>query len=216
MRENIERHESNGNIKKIEFFSLPKLLLLGLVLVLSLACILFLFFNRSADVPSVNTIKTKNGSVSFSYNEGNNAISLSQVYPIKDTTGIKMIGNGEYFDFNIKGSVKNGEINYQIVASQDGKSVITSSYIKVYLTEINNGQEEVIVGPILLSNLVKYLDDNQWIILTKRVADNFDTKYRFRMWVDEKAILYDNTGDETIDITGATFGIKLNVYASQI
>lgn len=218
MKTILEKSEHNTyeESKKMRFFTTRKLIIIILALIFVLMGIAFAYIKISTDAPAINTIKTKNGIVSFNYNENSSAINISRAYPIKDATGKKMMAAGEYFDFNIKGSINSGKINYKIVANKGNTSVINNDYIKIYLTEINNGNEKTVLEPILFSKLVKYSENNEWIILDKTVSGAFNTNYRLRIWLDENASIYDNTGDTIIDIMGQDFEIKLNVYANQI
>ena len=126
-----------------------------------------------------------------------------------------MLGAGEYFDFNIEGSINQGRINYKIVIDKNETSVVDDNYIKVYLTQIIDDQEKIIFQPILFSDLTKYSEKNERVIYEDNFTGNITKKYRLRMWIDENSIIYDNVANDVVDIMGKEFSIKLNVYANQ-
>ncbi|NLA33717.1 MAG: hypothetical protein GX861_02490 [Tenericutes bacterium] len=216
MKISINKAGHNNKEKdQINFFSLRKIIIIILTLFFVFMIIGFAYIKMSTDVPVINTIKTKNGFVSFEYKENIQGINIDNFFPIKDEIGKKMLGAGEYFDFNIEGSINQGRINYKIVIDKNETSVVDDNYIKVYLTQIIDDQEKIIFQPILFSDLTKYSEKNERVIYEDNFTGNITKKYRLRMWIDENSIIYDNVANDVVDIMGKEFSIKLNVYANQ-
>ena len=78
-----------------------EMLIIGLMLLLVIALIgvSWAVFNYSALGTKVNTITT--GSITMSYEESDNTISLNGALPTTDKTGMVRLNPGEYFDFTV-------------------------------------------------------------------------------------------------------------------
>ena len=114
----------------------------------------------------LNTITT--GAITMSYEESENTISLNNALPTTQATGKKQLGDGEYFDFTIKSSIKgNMDINYEIAAQEEGNT-FSSNNIYYYLTRVNsNGLETEVMAPR------KYYAEKDENIYTGRPAGVF-------------------------------------------
>ena len=163
---------------------------------------------------TLNTITT--GAITMSYEESENTISLNNALPTTQATGKKQLGDGEYFDFTVKSSIKgNMDINYEIAAQEEDGNTFSSSNIYYYLTKVNsNGLETEVMSPR------KYYAEKEENIYTGRPAGVFSMftgnlaeqgetsiTYRLRLWVDEG---YNPQGDGG----GLTYKVKVNVYGA--
>ena len=93
-----------------------------------------------------NTITT--GDISMTYEEGENTISIGNALPTRDATGMVRLKEGEYFDFSVSSNITgNVNINYEISAKEIGEGTIDGSNIKLYLTEIVDGEEQSLMSP---------------------------------------------------------------------
>ena len=152
----------------------------------------------------------------MSYEESENTISLNNALPTTQATGKKQLGDGEYFDFTVKSSIKgNMDINYEIVAQEEDGNTFSSSNIYYYLTRVNsNGSETEVMAPR------KYYAEKDENIYTRRpfgvfsmftgnLAEQGETSitYRLRIWVDDA---YNPQGDGG----GLTYKVRVNVYGA--
>ena len=137
----------------------------------------------------------------MSYEESENTISLNNALPTTESTGKKQLGEGEYFDFTIKSSIKgNMDINYEIVAQEEEGNTFSNSNIYYYLTKVNsNGSEIQVMAPRKYyaekdENIYTGRPAGVFSMFTGNLAEQGDTeiKYRLRLWVDEK---YNHQGD---------------------
>ena len=161
---------------------------------------------------TLNTITT--GAITMSYEESENTISLNNALPTTQATGKVQRGEGEYFDFTVKSSIKgNMDINYEIAAQEEDGNTFSSSNIYYYLTKVNsNGSETEVMSPR------KYYAEKEENIYTGRPAGLFSMftgnlaeqgetsiTYRLRLWVDDA---YNPQGDGG----GLTYKVRVNVY----
>ena len=103
-----------------------------------------------------NTITT--GAITMEYTESTNTISMNNALPTTDATGKVRLTAGEYFDFTLEGTIKGTEnINWEIAAEDvtTASRKIDGKYIKLYLTSLdNNNNETEVMAP-------KYIQLNQ-------------------------------------------------------
>jgi len=163
---------------------------------------------------TLNTITT--GAITMSYEESENTISLNNALPTTQATGKKQLGDGEYFDFTIKSSIKgNMDINYEIVAQEEDGNTFSNSNIYYYLTRVDsNGKETEVMAPRKYyaekdENIYTGRPAGVFSMFTGNLAEQGDTeiKYRLRLWVDEN---YNPQGDGG----GLTYKIRVNVYGA--
>ena len=183
---------------------------LMLLLVITLVGVSWAVFNYSGLGTKLNTITT--GSITMSYEETDNTISLNGALPTTDKTGKVKLNEGEYFDFTVSSNiVGNVNINYEISAKEVGDGTIDGSNIKLYLTRIkDDGKEEALMVPEVYneestSNNYTGRPANEMSLYTSSMSSSENNKYRLRMYVDEG---YNTQGDGG----GLTFSIQINVY----
>ena len=145
------------------------------------------------------------------YTETDNVINLTGALPTTDATGMVRLNDGEYFDFTITSSISNNtNINYEISAKEEGTGTIDGSNIKLYLTEIVDGEE------VSLMSLKVYNEEtssseytgrpsNEMSLYQSTMNSSEEHTFRLRMYVTEE---YNPQGDGG----GLTFAVRVNVY----
>ena len=188
-----------------------EILIIGLILLLIIALIgvSYAAFRFTGEGTKVNTITT--GSITMSYTESDNTISLNGALPTTDKTGMVRLNDGEYFDFTVSSKiVGNVNINYEISAKKVGDGTIDGSNIKLYLTRLTEDGEEALMVPEtyneeITSNNYTGRPANEMSLYTSSMSSSESNNYRLRMYVDEG---YNPQGDGG----GLTFSVKINVY----
>ena len=164
-------------------------------------------FSRAGNTPN----KITTGSITMTYEESSNTISLSNALPTRDATGTTRLKEGEYFDFTVSSEIT-GEvnINYEISAKEIGDGTIDGSNIKLYLTELVDGEEQELMTPEVYneetdSNEYTGRPANEMSLYTSSMNASEEHNYRLRMYVTEE---YNPQGDGG----GLTFKVQVNVY----
>ena len=158
--------------------------------------------------------KITTGAISMTYTESDNTISLGNALPTTDATGTTRLKEGEYFDFTVSSEITGDvNINYEIsakdVTSSDAKK-IDGSNIKLYLTEIVDGEEKALMTPETYNEETSANDytgrpANEMSLYTSSMNSSEEHHYRLRMYVTEE---YNPQGDGG----GLTFTVQVNVY----
>ena len=194
-------------MKKKENIVIIVLLVLMLVAIIGVS---FAAFNFSQQGNTPNTITT--GSITMTYEESDNKISLNGALPTTDKTGTVRLTAGEYFDFNVSSQITGDvNINYEISAKEVGDGTIDGSNIKLYLTKLNDdGTEEALMVPEVYNveaNANDYTGrpSGEMSLYTSSMNSSESNNYRLRMYVDEG---YNPQGDGG----GLTFTVQINVY----
>ncbi len=193
---------------------------LVLVLVLMIVGISYAAFQFAGPGSKVSTITS--GIMKMSYTESDNIINLQGALPTTDETGKKRLNEGEYFDFTVSSTIQgNANINWEIALEEIWPEAeerqFDGSYIKLYLTELDDsGNETPVVEPVILFDLD--YDANEYTgkpsegengyidtLYSTSTNKSFSKKYRLRMWVNESYNTQDDGGN-------LQFGVKVNVY----
>ena len=188
-----------------------EIIIIGLMLLLVIALIgvSYAAFSFMGEGTKLNTITT--GSITMSYEESDNTITLNGALPTTDKTGMVRLNEGEYFDFTVSSNiVGNVNINYEISAKEVGDGTIDGSNIKLYLTRLTDDGEEQLMVPEVYneettSNNYTGRPANEMSLYTSSMNNSESNNYRLRMYVDER---YNPQGDGG----GLTFSVKINVY----
>lgn len=185
------------------------------ILVVAVVGISFAAFSYSKTGEKENTITT--GTITMSYTEGKNGITLTDALPITDDAGKALSAEGQYFDFTVnakivgKGTTK---IDYVITATEVTTS-LPSTGVKAYLT--SNTDATVELAPTIVSTLPLTESENSagapvgehilksGSISTTDNSVNETTTYRLRMWVDQN---YQAPSSQQV------YSIKVNVYGA--
>ena len=163
---------------------------LMLLLVIALIGVSYAAFRFTGEGNKLNTITT--GSITMSYEESDNTISLNGALPTTDKTGMVRLNPGEYFDFTVSSTITGDvNINYEISAKEVGDGTIDGSNIKLYLTRLtSDGTEEQVMSPRVYSeestsNNFTGRPANEMSLYTSSMSSSESNTYRLRMYVDE-------------------------------
>ena len=191
-----------------------ELIIVGLIIVMiiTLIGVSYAAFNYSKTGTKLNSITT--GSITMTYEETDNTISLNGALPTTDATGKKRLTEGEYFDFTVSSKIAGDvNINYEIsakdVTTSDRK--IDGSNIKLYLTRLtDDGTEEELMTPEVYneeSNANNFTGrpSGEMSLYTSSMNSSETNRYRLRMYVTEE---YNPQGDGG----GLQFSVQINVY----
>ena len=193
--------------KKKEVIIISVLLLLMFAIIVGTSYAAFQYGREGSKVNSITT-----GSITMTYTETDNVISISGALPTTDKTGTVRLNDGEYFDFNVSSKITGDvNINYEISAKKEEGNTIDGKYIKLYLTKLNSdGTEEALMVPETYNeettnNNYTGRPANEMSLYTSSMNSSESNNYRLRMYVDES---YNPQGDGG----GLTFTVKINVY----
>ncbi len=190
-----------------------ELVIVGLMLLLIIALIgvSYAAFRYGGIGETENSITT--GSITMTYEESSNTISLNGALPTTDSTGKTRLTEGEYFDFTVSSNISGDvNINYEIsakdVTTSDRK--IDGSNIKLYLTRLTDSGEEELMKPETYNeetsaNNFTGRPTGEMSLYTSSMSSSESNNYRLRMWVDED---YNPQGDGG----NLQFSVKINVY----
>ena len=181
------------------------------VMILAIVGVSYAAFSYSGLGSKVNSITT--GSITMTYTETDNTISLNGALPTTDKTGMVRLNPGEYFDFTVSSNISGDvNINYEIsakdVTTSDRK--IDGSNIKLYLTRLTeDGTEEALMVPETYNEETSANDytgrpANEMSLYTSSMNSSESNRYRLRMWVDED---YNPQGDGG----NLQFSVQINV-----
>ena len=186
---------------------------LMLLLVIALIGVSWAVFNYSGLGTKLNTITT--GSITMTYTESSNTISLTGALPTTDKTGMVRLNPGEYFDFTVSSTITGDvNINYEITAkdvTDSGARKIDGSNIKLYLTRLtSDGTEEQVMSPETYNeetnaNNFTGRPSGEMSLYTSSMSSSESNTYRLRMYVDED---YNPQGDGG----NLQFSVQVNVY----
>ena len=185
------------------------------ILIVAVVGISFAAFTYVGPGSKTNSITT--GTITMSYTEDTNGITLSNALPMTDDAGKALSAEGQYFDFTVnakivgKGTTK---IDYVITATEVTTS-LPNTGVKVYLT--SNTDQTVELAPTIVSTLPLTQAGNSagatagerilksGSISTTDNSVNETTTYRLRMWVDQ---------NYQAPSTQQVYSIKVNVYGA--
>ena len=194
--------------KRKEIIIIGVLLLLMIVIIVGTS---WAAFNYSRVGTQLNNITT--GSITMSYTETDNTISLTGALPTTDKTGKVRLTEGEYFDFTVSSEIVGDvNINYEISAKDvtTAERKIDGSNIKLYLTRLTETSEEELMTPETYNeetsaNNFTGRPTGEMSLYTSSMSSSESNNYRLRMWVDED---YNPQGDGG----NLQFSVKINVY----
>ena len=196
-----------------------KQIIITLVAIISLIVITvgvtYAFFNYAKEGTTDNTIKT--GSITFLYTEVSGVgkgISLIDAYPVADSIGKVQVGEGKVFDFKVTSNISmNSSIGYQVTARKKTGSTLANSAVKVYLTEVNGTEQELLLSKYSELSQTDKVDSSKYderILYEATVPANtpsYEKNFRLRMWVSDDTDFSDGSMNDK------TFTLTVNVYA---
>ena len=196
-----------------------KQVIITLIAIISLIVITvgvtYAFFNYAKEGTTDNTIKT--GSITFLYTEVSGVgkgISLTEAYPVADSIGKVQVGEGKVFDFKVTSNISmNSSIGYQVTARKKTGSTLANSAVKVYLTEVNGTEQELLLSKYSELSQTDKVDSSKFderILYEATVqanTANYEKNFRLRMWVSDDTDFSDGSMNDK------TFTLTVNVYA---
>lgn len=193
-----------------------------LVLVLIMISVTYSLFTYIKIGSTDNTITT--GVLKFLYTENINegtGISISNAFPVSDTVGKGYTSNNEVFDFQVDATNIGGTmLPYEITVRKNNNSTLDEKYVKVYLTDMTEDNDSMLVGPEYFNKLNDTELVNNSNVVEKSIykkvilpnQENYLRKFRLRMWVADT--LEDNSEVVMDDVNGKSFTLTVNVYAN--
>ena len=194
------------NLKKKENIVIIIILVIMLIAIIGVSYAAF-SFSQTGSVPN----KITTGSITMTYEESDNTITLGNALPTTDATGTTRLKDGEYFDFTVSSEITGDvNINYEISAKEVGDGTIDGSNIKLYLTRLTDNGEEQLMTPETYneestSNTFTGRPAGEMSLYTSSMNASESNNYRLRMYVDEN---YNPQGDGG----NLTFKVQVNVY----
>ena len=196
-----------------------KQIIITLIAIISLIVITvgvtYAFFNYSRTGTTDNVVKT--GGITFLYTEVSGVgkgISLTEAYPVSDSIGKIQVGEGKVFDFKVTSNIEmNSNIGYQVTARKKTGSTLANSAVKVYLTEVNGTEQELLLSKYSELDQTDKVDSSKFderILYEATVpanTSNYEKNFRLRMWVSDDTDFSDGSMNDK------TFTLTVNVYA---
>lgn len=204
--------------------------ILGVIsLILITVGVSFAFFTYEKQIAIENHLNE--GSISLIYSKNyysDRGLSITSFTPVDDSLGKNFNSDKYVFDFRIVGnSTGNPEIPYEITLRKDIASILKENMVKVYLTEIVDGQE---IASDLTTSFGKVktfdlLEQTKVISAGEEIektiyygtipsnTSNYEKAFRLRIWVSEENR---DSVDSFLEgnIPDSLFQVELNVYAS--
>ena len=196
-----------------------KQIIITLIAIISLIVITvgvtYAFFNYAKEGTTDNVVKT--GGITFLYTEVSGVgkgISLTEAYPVADSIGKVQVGEGKIFDFKVTSNISmNSNIGYQVTARKKTGSTLANSAVKVYLTEVNGTEQELLLSKYSELDQTDKVDSSKFderILYEGTVpanTSNYEKNFRLRMWVSDDTDFTDGSMNDK------TFTLTVNVYA---
>ena len=190
--------------------------LIGIIsLIVITVGVTYAFFNYAKEGTTDNTIKT--GTITFLYTEVSGVgkgISLTEAYPVADSIGKVQLGEGKVFDFKVTSNISmNSSISYQVTARKKTGSTLANSAVKVYLTEVNGTEQELLLSKYSELDQTDKVDSSKYderILYEATVpanTKNYEKNFKLRMWVSDDTDFSDGSMNDK------TFTLTVNVYA---
>ena len=190
--------------------------LIGIIsLIVITVGVTYAFFNYSRTGTTDNVVKT--GGITFLYTEVSGVgkgISLTEAYPVADSIGKVQVGEGKVFDFKVTSNISmNSSIGYQVTARKKTDSTLANSAVKVYLTEVNGTEQELLLSKYSELSQTDKVDISKYderILYEGTVpanTSNYEKNFRLRMWVSDDTDFTDGSMNDK------TFTLTVNVYA---
>ena len=196
-----------------------KQIIITLIAIISLIVITvgvtYAFFNYSRTGTTDNVVKT--GGITFLYTEVSGVgkgISLTDAYPVADSIGKVQVGEGKVFDFKVTSNISmNSSIGYQVTARKKTGSTLANSAVKVYLTEVNGTEQELLLSKYSELSQTDKVDISKYderILYEATVpanTANYEKNFKLRMWISDDTDFTDGSMNDK------TFTLTVNVYA---
>ena len=181
---------------------------LGLLsLLLVIIGVTYAAFSYSKVGTNENTISTS--TISMSYTEGDNKITIDNALPTEDEVGKTLTEEGQVFDFTVSFNiVGKSAIAYEVVGEKEVTSTLLDNEVRIYLEKSIDGTNySSIYEPTGYIPLEEDTDigakKGEMLLDTGSVDETLTYYYRLRMWVAKDYVL---TGESKF------FTLRINVY----
>ena len=187
--------ESNKNPPKKPWFNLPEIPIINL-----------------PNKPIVTPPDLGTGEIFLEYTEARNGIMITGALPMSDTIGKTLAGSREFFDFSVNSRLTgNAQVEYEIAIVKDPTSTLLDSEMRLYLTKVVGGVEQVVSGPMYFTPIPtgSATGSPAGSMVMARITDSAssNTNYRLRMWIAEETILAHEP---------QFYAVKVNVYGKAV
>ncbi len=196
-------------------------ILLGIIGLISLTFGVSFSFFHYTNVGAQENIITS-GEITFLYTETSgvgNGISLTDAYPMSDSSGTNQSINDQYFDFKITSTESsNYDVPYEVTARKNKKSTLDDSKVNVHLIELDdNSEKDLLSDTFSQLNQTEKVEEEKYVEKTLYQGEisannvHYEKNFRLRMWVDKE-----NTQLNVINqpSSNQTFTIMINVYSN--
>lgn len=204
---------------------------LGVIsLILITVGVSFAFFTYENEVEIENDVN--DGKISLIYSKNiysDRGLSITNLAAVDDSFGKQFNSDKYIFDFRILGnSTANNEIPYEITLRKDQLSILDEKNVKVYLTEIVDGEEKEVgfttsygkvrtFDALTQTDVIKANEEIEKVIYQGVVpadTSDYQKSFRLRIWVsDELGSLLD-AGLVMNEVINSYFKVDLNVYTN--
>ncbi len=199
------------NLKQTSSSQTTFISILGIaVLLVAVIGTSFAVFTYTGTGTKTNTITT--GTITMSYIEPTNGISITDMMPTTDDTGKKLASGTNVFDFTVSATITGTvTVNYAVGAKKTTDSTLDNNSVKLYLEELatsGGAFQSVVKGPVVYSestteDATTGAPSGIMTLATGSFTSSSSKYYRLRMWV---ADTYQPTS------TSQKFSVKVNVY----
>jgi len=160
----------------------------------------FFTYSKSSEAFVITSNK-----ISATFTEGTNSISFANAYPISDQFALENLDKLTYIDFTVSSEIADEAqaVEYEIFLTEEENNLLSSDYVKVYLTDENN--KGVIPEPKIYSSLDNSSYNSSGKVIYKDNNPGTSTKnYRLYVWLDSSY---------SQNEVSQNFSFKVNLYA---
>lgn len=189
---------------KEKFNPKKKMLITGIVsAIIILLGSTYAFFTYSK---SMDAFVLTSGNISAVFTAGTNTVNFTNAYPISDNYALSNLDNLQYVDFTISTQIAtSNSVAYQLYLMEDDSNTLSSSYVKLYLTDTSGN---VLLNPTTYSSLTltTYQTNSSLgrVIYSGSSSGTFTKSFKLYTWLDST---YEQNE------VSQTFSFKINLYA---
>lgn len=182
------------------------------ILVVAVVGVSFAAFTYTGVGTKENKIST--GTISMTYTEDTNGISITNAFPMSDEAGKLLSGTEEKFDFTVASTITGvATIQYEIAAKKTDTSTLNGTDVKLYLEKLVGESYQEAMAPKVYTESTANSDvgtpSGSMILYTGSHSTSTTDNFRLRMWLADTAVI-DNQGESK------NFTVKVNVYGKAV
>lgn len=172
--------------KRALYYSITISLIIGIILILLVS------IHLTGDKKVIYQ-KLEGGTVTLSFMDDFNGISIKNASTTSDSVGMKMDGADQYFDFSIITKINEAsKIDYEISIIKDTtKSTTIDDYVRVYLEKLVDGSYSSVFGPVTYEPISKDTSlgskNGSMVLYKERRTSSGTDNYRLRVWLSDEA-----------------------------